>query len=391
MNNKMMSSYTNMTNYLNEKGCKMLSTEEEAYAERRNGFYKIKYIASCGHENEVFFNVFKSRGTGILCTNCKRNQMKNNKKQQIQNNEISPIQNIISECKFIIKFQELTKDKFNMVKAFDGCKVDLIYKPKNISEDKWVGIQVKTNNKIHLTYCFNISKKEYKDCIIALYCHEDDSLWIMPENTLASQEKISIGKNKSKYNIYKVEKDNIINKLEELYYNTTKFSFETLDTPINIYQQREKEFRLYRQSKINFINFIYEEMEATVYDFKINNCKIQEKVITSRTDNMNLYLFNIVKNNSNKLINKSHCQYSIGDNDFYWINCIDKVIFFVIPEQILMNKGYVGNQEGPIKFSLNPYKLTEKTNWIEPYMFNYNTINEEENKTRLLSLFNLVG
>ena len=50
--------------------------------------------------------------------------------QQIQNKEISPIQNIISECKFISKFQELTKDKFNMVKAFDGCKVDLIYKPE---------------------------------------------------------------------------------------------------------------------------------------------------------------------------------------------------------------------------------------------------------------------
>ena len=98
----------------------------------------------------------------------------------------------------------------------------------------------------------------------------------------------------------------------------------------------------------------------------------------------------MLKNNVNKNIaNKSHCQYSAGDNDFYWINCNNKQIFFVIPEKILIMKGYVGNPEGPIFFSLNPYNLSETSMWIKPYIFDYETIEEEDNKTRLLELLNI--
>ena len=376
-----------MVEVLNEKGCKMLSTPEEAEINKRSGFYKINYVASCGHEHQVFFNVFKSRGTGIICANCKRSKINTNKKNKIASGEISPIQTIISEYNFICKFQNDIKDNFEIIKAFDGCKVDIIYKPKYVEEDKWVGIQVKTTDKIRLTYSFNIHNFEYNDCLLLLYCHEDEALWIIPENTIQSQKKISIGVNKSKYNIYKVEKENIFKKLEELYDSTTKYNFETLDTPICLYQQREKEFRKFRQNKINFLDYIYEGMEGTPYDFKINGYKIQEKVVTPRHDNKNLFLFNIVKNNINRNINnKSHCQYSVGDNDFYWINCDDKQIFFVIPEKILIDKGYVGNPEGPIFFSLNPSKLNNNNLWINPYMFNYETIEEDDNKNRLLNL-----
>ncbi len=390
-----MNYYEKMKEYLQEKNCKLLNTKEEfdiIKQESAHSGYKIKYIASCGHEHNVFFNVFKNRGTGIICPNCKTIEHKNKKREQIINKEISPIQNTISEFKFICKFKELVKDNFDMIKAYDGCKVDLIYKPKYVTEDKWVGIQVKTNNTIHLTYSFNFQNNinGYRNCLILLYCHQDESLWIIPENIISNQTKISIGINKSRYNIYKVEKENIINKLNELYETTTTYSFQELDSPVSIYQQREKEFRKYRENIIKYINFEYENMEATVYDFKINGLKIQEKVITVRTDNNNLYLFSIVKNNKNKQItNKSHCQYEIGDNDFYWINCDNKQVFFVIPEKILIEKGYVGNINGPIHFSLNPYNLTLKTLWISPYMFDYVSINQQDNKSRLLKILGL--
>ena len=68
-------------------------------------------------------------------------------------------------------------------------------------------------------------------------------------------------------------KDDIINKLNELYNNTSKLSFEKLNTPINIYQQREQTFRKYREEKIDFIKFDYDNMEGTVYDFKIGNLR----------------------------------------------------------------------------------------------------------------------
>jgi len=379
-----------MVNLLNEKGCKILSTEEEAENTKQNRFYKVRYIASCGHEHQVFFNVFKSRGTGIICASCKSNELKINRKQKIASGEISPIQNMISEFNFICKLQDIVKDKFIMIKAFDGCKVDVIFKPKYILEDKWVGIQIKTTDKIRLTYSFSLRRKEYKNCLLMLYCHEDEALWIIPENTIKTQEKISIGVNKSKYNVYKVEKENILTNLEELYNNTSQFDFETLDIPTCIYQKREKEFRIFRDNKISFLHFTYEGMESTSYDFKINNYKIQEKIISLRNGRKDVYLFSLVKNNINKNINnKRHCQYSAGDNDFYWINCDNKQFFFVIPEKVLIAKGYVGKPEGPIFFSLNPNNLSPNSMWIKPYIFNYETIEEEDKKTRLLELLNI--
>jgi hypothetical protein len=76
------------------------------------------------------------------------------------------------------------------------------------------------------------------------------------------------------------------------------FSFDILNTPTSYCQKQEQEYRKLRETKIHFIEFIYPNMEGTVYDFKI-----QEK----------------------------------GDNDFYWLNCKNGK-FYVIPESILIEK-----------------------------------------------------
>ena len=55
-------------------------------------------------------------------------------------------------------------------------------------------------------------------------------------------------------------------------------------------------------------------------------------------------------------------------------------------ENILINKGYVGNKDGTIHFRVNPEKLSDYTDWLEPYLFNYETINEETNIKRLLNI-----
>jgi hypothetical protein len=246
----------------NKRNCKLLNTNDE-YGEilktAKKTMYKLNYIASCGHTHIVFYNVFKSRGTGIICPSCKNKEIGNNKKMKIQNNEMSKTCYIEQEYSFIMKFCKLMCNDFEIIKAFDGCDVDLIFRPKNVTEDSWVGIQVKTSNVRHLTYSFHM-KNIYNNCLLLFYCNEDENMWLMPENIIEKQTKISIGYYKSKYNIYKVNKDNIIDRLNEYYYNTSKFDFEKLDTPKCIYQQREKEFRKYRKEKIDFINFEYENM-----------------------------------------------------------------------------------------------------------------------------------
>lgn len=385
--------YENIVNEFIKRGCKLLTTKEEHCEIIHNSKkcnYKLNYVACCGHNHTVFYNVFKSRNTGIICSSCKNKEIGKTIKTKIKNNEISKNCNIEQEFTFIKEIQELVKNEFNTIKAFDGCNVDFMFKPKNILEDNWVGVQVKTTIVRHLTYSFHINNI-YKDCLILLYCVEDKSMWIFPENIIGNQKKISIGSNKSKYNNYKVNENSIINKLNELYIKSNKFNFDIINTPTNIYQQREQLFRKYREEKINFIKFEYDEIEATVYDFKIGVFKIQEKVSTINKVTKEC-VFQLCKNKG-KINNKQNqIQYDIGDNDLYWLNCDNNQNFFVIPEKTLIDKGYVGNNlannnKKYIKITVKTI-LHYKSKWLEPFMFNYENINETINKNRLLNLLN---
>jgi hypothetical protein len=384
----MTKSYENVFEEFNKRNCKLLVSEEE-FNQLKKGCKQLKlnYIASCGHNHNVFYNVFKSRNTGVICPSCKNKEIGKNMKVKIQNNEISKNRNIEQEFTFIKEFQIVVGSDFEIIKAFDGCNVDIIYKPINIVENKWVGIQVKTTNKMHLTYSFGF-QTDYKNCLILLFCVQDKSMWLIPENIISNQKKVSIGYNNSKYNIYKVNNDNIIDKLDELYTSTSKFEFDILNKPTNIYQHREQEFKKFRQETIQFINFHYDEMEGTVYDFKINNFKVQEKV--AKLCKENRYIFFLCKNNGKLNSKQNIVQYDIGDNDFYWLNCENKQIFFVIPEQKLIEKGLIGNKEEnnnrkTLKITIKD-ELHNKSQWLTHFMFNYETINEEDNKLRLCNL-----
>ena len=377
--------YENITEEFNKRGCKLLTTKEEhleilKLSKKCN--YKLNYIASCGHTHIVFYNVFKSRGTGIICPNCKNKQTGNNKKEKIKNNEMTKIHNIEQEFTVIKKIQAYLNNDFDILKALDGCNVDIVFRPKNITEDKWVGIQVKTTGVRHLTYSFPINNS-YKNCLLLFYCCEDENMWLIPENIIGNQKKVSIGYYKSKYNIYKITKDIMIDKLNELYNITSKFNYDTLNTPNCIYQQRENVFRKHRQEKINFIQFDYDNMEGTVYDFKIGNLKVQEKV-TKMNDNE--CRFQLCKNNGNKNKKCKQIQYDIGDNDFYWLNCDNKKYFFIIPEKILFDKNIIGNNKKNLFLKITIKEILHiKSSWLQPYMFNYESIDKE----RLLKVLNI--
>ena len=379
--------YENVMEEFNKRSCKLLTTKEEHCELSKNKHYKLNYIASCGHNHTGFYNVFKSRGTGIVCPSCKSKENGKLQKEKFKNNEMSKTHSIEQEFSFIQSVSELLKNDFEIIKAFDGCNVDIIFRPKNITDDKWIGIQVKTNNVIHLTYSFHINNI-YKDCLLLFYCCEDKSMWLIPENIIGDQKKVSIGYTKSKYNIYKVTNESIISKLNELYNTTSKLDFDTLNTPINIYQQREQEFRKFRENKIDFIQFHCDNMEGTVYDFKIGNLKIQEKVAKHNNENSSC-LFTLCKNNG-RINNKQHqIQYDIGDNDYYWLNCDNKKYFFVIPEKILIDKEFIGNKKEKNNKFLRlvvKEKLHKNSSWLQPYMFDYENIDKE----RLLHILNLL-
>ena len=387
---KTKNTYENIVEEFNKRNCKLLDTKEEFDVIKTNSkrfAYKLNYIASCGHTHKVFYNVFKSRNTGIVCSSCKQKEIGKNVKEKIDNNEISKSFTTEQELKVIKDFQKRFENNFNIIKAFDGCLVDIIYKPKAVIEDKWVGIQVKTSS----TYSFHINNN-YKNCLLLLFCVKDNCMWLIPENIIVNQTKITIGYKKSKYDIYKVNNDVIENKLYELYNKTYTFQFDTLNTPINIYQHREQIFRKYREEKLPFITFQDNEMEASVYDFKIGNLKIQEKVSKPILDRKDTYSFTLQKHDG--LIERKiiHRQYDINDNDFYWLNFDNKKTFFVIPENVLVEKGIVGNKIGRntkhLRIVYND-KLFSKYTWLQPYIFDYETIHEEINKNRLCKLLSI--
>ena len=52
--------YASVQNEFALRGCQLLSTEEEYESQKLNQNKKYKYVASCGDEHVVFYNVFKN-------------------------------------------------------------------------------------------------------------------------------------------------------------------------------------------------------------------------------------------------------------------------------------------------------------------------------------------
>jgi len=360
--------------FANEK-CQLLTTEEEFDDIRNNKTRhpKYRYTASCSHENTTYFHMFMNRKTGVVCPKCKTEKNAVQRKNDLSGNKI---QNIEMELDCINYFTELVKNVFIVKKAFDGCKADIIMKPIDSIEDSWIGIQVKTTKKSVRDYGFKINN-HYTGCMILCICQSDWKMWSIPYEDIHGKVKVSIGLTKTKYSQYELTNENRIERLKEMYVKMDKKTFDELDTPINIYQQREKDYRKFREEKVDFVVFTPNGMEGMVYDFKIGDKKIQEKVGGLLLDRKNTYMFCLVKNNGGKKNGVcNHIQYDIADNDFYWLNCDNKKIFYVIPEKILIENGWVGN-ETPKKFlRVNP-ESSKVNPWLHPYMFDYENLDED--------------
>ncbi len=378
-----MNNFEYINETLNNNNCKLISIIEKTKG------LKINYIASCGHEHIVSFYSFKCRKTGIICPPCLKKRNSEQIKYKYENNIISKINNIESEYYYIINLIEMLKNTFNIVKAFDGCDADVIIKPIDEIFNNWVGVQIKTSNIENKIQSFKMNNNRYIDCIIILYSNYLNKTWIIPSNTIETTTSISIGHNSKKYNKYEIDNNNFTQNLEEKlkhYYNfTAKNDYENINCPKAFYHKREKEFRKYREQIIDFIKFDDSNMEGTVYDFKINNLKIQEKVSNSNIKDKNRCTFFLFKSNGCK----QKKQYDIGDNDFYWLNNENKKYFVVIPEQILINKNIIGSKNNKQTLKINFEVVKNNVNhWLVPYFFNYETINNNESdKNRLLKLF----
>ena len=285
------------------------------------------------------------------------------------------------EKKCIEYFTGLINREYECIKAFDGCNSDILIKHKNNNLDEWIGIQVKTTEFVKKDYGFHLDKKKYNDLLILCMCFENKKMWLIPFDNICEKIKISIGINKSKYNIFEITPENINKKINEYYLNNKRFNFNYLNKPNNIYQHREQLYRSFRENKIDFLNFFNEDTEGLIYDFKINNYKIQEKV---GGIHRNGYMFHLVKNNGRKnngRKNKSNLiNYEKGDNNFYWLNCNNMKTFYIFPENVLIEKKIIN-----INKVKQFYISSKGNNWYSEYKFEYDCLDKE----RLLNIFSI--
>jgi len=102
-------------------------------------------------------------------------------------------------------------------------------------------------------------------------------IWLLPYEVVNGITKIHIGI-KSKYNLYEINISNINEKLIHYYQITKKFTYEELDKPLCIYTEREKEFYRYRESKIDFLEFTYNDMKEWYMILKLERKKYKRRL-----------------------------------------------------------------------------------------------------------------
>ena len=378
-----MTYYEKVKTTMQQNNCTLLTTIEEFLEIKKNvKFPKVKYIACCGHNHEVFVNVFLNRKTGIICPSCisKKNNIN---KRGLMNCENGQCVLTKMEDDGIQYIQTILNEHFVTDKTKEGCLADMIMKPKHEGEDKWLLVQVKTTSKPLRDYGFKCSSK-YNNCIIICLCLLDKRMWILNGNEIIVKCKIAIGLHKSKYDKNEVNIDNISDSINKYYDLMTLVTFEVANLPQSINQQKEQEFRKLVENNCPCIKFDYPINNQLVYDFTINGFKIQEKVGTARKDRKDCVIFSLHKNNGIHDGVRKFRSYNEGDNDFYWLNFPDKKHFYIFPEKELLKFGLITSEKdkGKGKISITMSKI-KNNKYDTKYLFDYENLDE----TRLTLLF----
>jgi hypothetical protein len=173
----------------------------------------------------------------------------------------------------------------------------------------------------------------------------------------------------------------LVNKNELLYDSIEKYAEQyytnnltELTVPISIYQQREQKYVQKREKYLSFLQFMYPDIHNTPTDFMVNGKKVQEKVAGLRKNRANKLLAQLASNNGKNYNGKRQFRtYCLGENDYYWVHSSIDDRFWIIPEQILHDRGYIADKD-EIKNKKVIY-ISDNTEWIKQYEYDYNNVN----------------
>lgn len=216
-----MYSYEFLVQILKEKGCVLLTRQEDYNQHKEPAFSRrIKIISKCGHISEkCILKTLIRRGTGILCRDCKMIELKH--KLREANKSINGMNKVyMSEQQNFEYIKKILQDFFE-IKQFSNKNNKIISIKQNDSDnDCWLPIRIYSSSSISeklyvdASYTFKL-KGIYTKIVIAMSI-DDDKFWIFPDIP-ENKKCINIGAGDSKYNVYSVKKDNICFSLVQLY------------------------------------------------------------------------------------------------------------------------------------------------------------------------------
>ena len=370
----MVYKYDDIRECMLQCGCELLTTKGEYELMDIGSIPKLKYIASCGHEHSVHYNVFKSRKTGIKCPKCVSKISADKRRGDASRTKDGASLTHSYEDTAVDYICKITQEHFEIRKTAEACLSDLAIRPKNVTEDKWIMIQVKSMAKPCMTYGFNMNQR-YKDCLIFCMCLSDQHMWFFNGNEIKVTQKISIGIHNSKYDVNEITVDSIDESIYSFYSILPKFSFDVINTPLNENGKLEQKYRKMREHKCSFLEFKYPN-NYLVYDFTVNTHRIQEKVGTyhrnGKSVSFHLYKRDGLSPSGSKLAQN----YLLVDNDFYWLNIPNKQQFYVLPAKVLLKYKYISETytKGQKCLSID----TTNIKFELDYLFDYENLNVDK-------------
>jgi len=381
--------YENMSKFFEDNKCKFLTTKEEYENNIDINLINIKYeILCCNKIIESTYSGFRHKKIKDKCYKCIMNntvyKQKMSDKHSNRDNEYNVPYTIYQEYKGYKYIKELLEKDFLVKKTLNYCKTDFIIKLKTNINDEWLKVQLKTTEHIQkYQYLFTLNNKNYDNHMLILLSLKDKEMWYMNGDICKDIKRININKKNGTYKDNEINKDNIIQKTKEYYNNLHKFTEDQCNEIINKNAKREYEFYKKRENLIHNKKIEYPEIEGTVYDLKINNYKIQDKVYgIIDKKNYKIYI--------QKLIHSKYVPYDKGDNDFYWLWLDKSDYFYVIPEKIVIEKNIIKtlNDDKDKKYEthiyIKPYEHDKEKYWYNNYKYD---ITDKDINNKINNLF----
>jgi hypothetical protein len=380
-----MKQYNYVKKIIEDNECALITTFEdfelrrESVLDKSYLYVRVDFIGICGHNSSAVFTNFKSRGTGKRCKECVKKETNNTLKKNVN------LMSHITEYKSVELITKYLSSYYDIERTNECCRADLAIKEKGKDTDEWIPVQVKSTDKLcHKMYSFRGLKEEYKDMLLICVCNSEEKIWVIPYNELKINCSTLNISEYSKYNEYGCGNNLILYHYIDLHKD--KCMRQQLDEcllPLGDLQKREQEYVKKRVKYIEFLKFESLSLQNTPTDFIVNGKRVQEKVCGY--DNVKPCLVAHLASNNGKKENgtRKFRTYKLGENDYYWLNSSIDDRFWIIPENILYDMGYISDKDTTKKNTVLRIRVNKENNygvreWIKEYEYNYNNPNKEK-------------